>query len=326
MRGQGNEPGRAAGLGEKFRGALVGAAVGDALGAAFEGRPSVNPAELARLELEPGPLRYTDDTHMTLGMAQSLVERGGFDGPHMAATFARNFEEEPWRGYGPGPPQVFRILRQGVPWDQAGRALFAGGGSFGNGAAMRVAPVALIAFQDVERVASLARQTAVITHAHDLGVEGAVLQACAVAQALRQDPADGMDRGAFLDALRTHVRGPVYDQKLGQVERLLEPRAGSDREAVVAELGNAIEAFNSVPTAIYAFLRHAESFKEAVTYAISLGGDTDTIASMSGAISGAYLGAGAVPELWRDGVEDSRRLQDLADSLLRLALASGGRR
>jgi poly(ADP-ribose) glycohydrolase ARH3 len=127
MREQRSQPGREAGLGEMFRGALIGAAVGDALGAAFEGLPSVKPAELAQLEQEPGPLRYTDDTHMTLGMAQSLVERGGFDGPHMAGTFARNFEEEPWRGYGPGPPRVFRMLRQGVPWDQAGRALFGGG-------------------------------------------------------------------------------------------------------------------------------------------------------------------------------------------------------
>jgi len=128
----------------KFRGALLGVAVGDALGAPFEGAGTVRRRDLERLEREPGPLRYTDDTHMTIGMAESLVERRGFDGAHMVAVFARNFAAEPWRGYGAGPPQVFRLIERGVPWDQAGRALFGGSGSFGNGAAMRVAPAALL--------------------------------------------------------------------------------------------------------------------------------------------------------------------------------------
>ena len=72
-------------LSQKFRGALVGAAVGDALGASFEGMEVVEWSALEPLEREPGPLRYTDDTHMTIGMAQSLVEREGFDGAHIAA-------------------------------------------------------------------------------------------------------------------------------------------------------------------------------------------------------------------------------------------------
>ena len=60
---------------------------------------------------------------MTLGMAQSLIERHGFEGAHMAALFAHNFSEEPWRGYGPGPPQVFADLTRGVSWDEAARGL-----------------------------------------------------------------------------------------------------------------------------------------------------------------------------------------------------------
>ena len=91
-------------LRDRFRGALLGEAVGDALGAPFEGMGTVHPAEMERLEADPGPLSYTDDTHMTLGMAESLVEKRGFDGAHMARTFARNYRQEPWRGYGPGPP------------------------------------------------------------------------------------------------------------------------------------------------------------------------------------------------------------------------------
>ena len=307
------------GLKDKFRGALVGAAVGDALGAPFEGATSVRWAEVERLEREPGPLRYTDDTHMTLGVARSLVDRRGFDGDHMASLLARNYREEPWRGYGAGPPQVFHLLIQGVPWDQSGRSLFGGSGSYGNGAAMRIAPVALLGFHDMELVVYLARQTAVITHAHELGIEGAVLQACSIALALRQQSSGPIDRCAFLDSLSEHVRSGVYRQKLERARCLLARGEPDGQRSVIAQLGNGISAFESVPTAIYVFLRKSESFKDIVTYAIGLGGDTDTIASMAGALGGAYLGLTAIPEVWRNGVEGAAELLELADSSLLLA-------
>jgi len=162
----------------KFRGALLGAAVGDALGAPFEGLPRVAASEPQGLVQEPGPLRYTDETHMTLGVARSLAACRCFDGVHMAHTLARNFASEPWRGYGPGPPEVFRMLERGVPWDRAGAMLFGGEGSCGNEAAMRMAPVALIAVPYLAEGVWLARVTARITHTQEVGAEGAVLQAC----------------------------------------------------------------------------------------------------------------------------------------------------
>ena len=305
-----------AALADRFRGALVGAAVGDALGAGFEGSSSVNAPDVELLDREPGPLRYTDDTHMTLGVAESLVERRGFDGAHMAALFARKFREEPWRGYGAGPPQVFDLIERGVPWDHAARSLFGGSGSFGNGAAMRVAPAALLGFHANNRVVALARQTAVITHAHELGIEGAVVQACAIARAVREGPSRSIDASAFLVAIQGSASSSVFHQKLQTARELLVVRGGGDREAVVALLGNGIEAFESVPTAIYAFLLSPSSFRDAVNYAITLGGDTDTIGSMTGALSGAYLGLSAIPEIWRERVEGAPQLVALADSLL----------
>jgi ADP-ribosylglycohydrolase len=109
-------------LRSKFRGTLLGVAVGDALGAPFEGAPTIAQTDLARLVQDPGPLRYTDDTHLTLGLAQSLIDRPWFDGAHLAQTFAHNFAAEPWRGHGAGPPQIFRLIEQGVPWQEAGSA------------------------------------------------------------------------------------------------------------------------------------------------------------------------------------------------------------
>jgi poly(ADP-ribose) glycohydrolase ARH3 len=238
----------------------------------------------------------------------------------MAALFARRFAAEPWRGYGAGPPQVFRLLQQGVPWDQAARRLFGGAGSFGNGAAMRVAPAALFAWHDLQQVAELARQTARLTHAHALGVAGAVLQACAIAWLLPRPPGSPLDPGACLAALRGLVAEPLYGEKLAAIQDLL-PAGG--RDDVVRRLGHGIAAYEAVPAALYAFLRHADSFADAVLYAIGLGGDTDTIASMTGALAGAYLGEQAIPEVWRDGVEGAAYLRELAEALLAQAQSPG---
>jgi len=303
-------------LRDKFRGALLGVAVGDALGAPFEGMGMVRPADLKRLEKEPGSLRYTDDTHMTLGMAESLLERRGFDGEHMAMTFARNYQQEPWRGYGAGPPQIFRLLAQGVPWDKVGGMLFDGTGSFGNGAAMRVTPVALVYHRDIGSVISVAAQSALITHAHEFGIEGAVMQASTIAYLIGWDAGEPLMASLLLGLLDGFAQSPVYRHKLKQINTLL-PRAPLGE--VIKELGNGIAAHEAVPAALYSFLRNHGSFSKAVLYAISLGGDTDTIASMVGALSGAYLGESAIPLLWREEVEGAHRLLELADALMTLA-------
>jgi poly(ADP-ribose) glycohydrolase ARH3 len=139
---------------------------------------------------------------MTLGVAESLLAKQSFDGAHMAETFARKYEEEPWRGYGAGPPQVFSLLRKGVPWNQASRMLFAGAGSYGNGAAMRVTPIALVDYQSADEMIEVARQSARITHAHAMGVEGAVLQAVAVALLLGQASGARISGTAFAERTR----------------------------------------------------------------------------------------------------------------------------
>ena len=88
-----------------------------------------------------------------------------------------------------------------------------------------------------------------------------------------------------------------------------------DRDKVITELGNGIEAFNSVPTAIYSFLSQPHSFAQAILYAISLGGDTDTIGAMTGAISGAYLGFESIPSRWKDKLENRPYIEELANKL-----------
>lgn len=296
-------------LADRFRGALVGTAVGDALGAPMEGRIVVPARYLDSIEDDPPELRYTDDTAMTIGVAHSLVQSDGFDGAHMAATLASNYEKEPWRGYGAGPPQVFAMLARGLAWDQAASTLFGGEGSYGNGAAMRVAPVALHAYPNRHRAAEVAHLTALITHSHQEGIDGAIVQAVAVTSLLGADAADEL--AELPSALMSHVESSVFRSKLMFIDRHI----GDRRLVELAEvLGTGIAAHASVPTALASFLSHPDSFAEAVKAAISLGGDTDTIAAMTGALAGAYLGFSAIPQSWR-AVEGAEELSSLAESL-----------
>lgn len=295
----------------KFIGALVGTGVGDSLGAFFEGRFEVGLEEIEEIAASAEVLTYTDDTHMMIGIAESLVRSRGFDGEDMAHTFVRNYELEPFRGYGPGPPHIFRLIRAGVAWDEAAQRLYRGG-SYGNGSAMRIAPVGVFYHGNPEMLREVAYKSSRITHAHNLGKEGAALQAYAVALATNLELQEDFNRHDFLEGLTDFVQERVYREKLSLIEELIEK---PNRDRVVAELGHGIEAFNSVPTAIYSFLSFPNYYAQAVLNAISLGGDTDTIGAMTGAISGAYLGVDAIPTQWRDRLENGQYIEELGEKL-----------
>lgn len=297
-------------LKSKFVGCLVGSAVGDALGRSFEGLWT------SELKIEEGfSGRWTDDTHMMIGVAESLIENRGFDGSHMAQTFILNYEREPWRGYASGPPRVFRWIRSGVAWNEAAKRLFGGAGSYGNGAAMRVAPVSIFYHDDLGQMRFVAYGQSQITHAHELGKEGAALQAYAVALGMNADPSLELEPSAFLRKLKDFTRSDTYRRKLEAAEKLLNEM---DRLRVVRELGNGVEAYNSVPTAIYSFLHNHQSFEKALLYAVSLGGDTDTIGAMTGAICGAYRGAEDIPSRWKNRLERKTYIERLAERLLEI--------
>jgi poly(ADP-ribose) glycohydrolase ARH3 len=290
----------------KFVGCLVGSAVGDALGSSFEGL--WNPE--AKIERFSG--RWTDDTHMMIGVAESLIANKGFDGSHMTEIFIKNYELEPWRGYASGPPRVFRWIKSGVAWNEAAKRLFGGAGSYGNGAAMRVAPVGVLYHDDLEQLRSVAYGQSRITHVHELGMDGAAIQAYAVALAVNADSSSELDSHAFLGKLKDFTHNAVYKRKLEMAWRLL---GETNKVRVARELGNGVEAYNSVPTAIYCFLRNQGSFEDSVLYAVSLGGDTDTIAAMTGAINGAYHGAEAIPGRWKSNLERGDYIEELAEKL-----------
>lgn len=299
----------------KFRGCLLGLAIGDALGAPFEGREGVSEADVCAAASSREVLRYTDDTHMAIGVAESLIACRGFDARHMVDTWMRNYEQEPWRGYGATAPRVFQKVKAGVPWDKAAEEVCPGG-SRTNGAAMRVAPIGLFYHRDPGRLREVACLSSGLTHAHPLGKEGALLQAWAVALAVVLGPEGSPDE--FLDRLIGFAAHQEFRSKLGLVRGLL---LRGDKAKVISRLGNGVEAFQSVPAAIYCFLRHPYSFERAVVEAVSLGGDADTVAAMTGAISGAWLGRERLPEQWVKKLENLEYIEFLAVELWKTAVA-----
>ncbi len=298
---------------EKFKGCLLGVAIGDGIGRPFEGSDLVDPRLVEEVAEREGILRYTDDTEMTLNLAKSLVEKGGFDPEHAARTFTLNFD--PTRGYGSNTFQILQAVREGGDWKRLAQESMGGEGSFGNGAAMRVAPLALVL--EGEEMVQAVRECSRLTHAHPAGIEGAVLQARAIHLALHSEPGN-FDPLSFLGELEKSVESQIFQEKLRGLRKLLSEAPLQSR--IVQELGNGVEAFNSVPTALYCFLSHPLDFKGAVLTAVSLGGDADTIGSMTGALSGALLGVGAIPSSWLKKVEGREEIERLAPGLLLLFL------
>lgn len=299
-------------LKSKFTGALIGSAVGDALGAPLEGWSMEKVfsvySEGKRWKMSYG--RYTDDTEMMIGVAESLIKNKGFNGADMARTFVQNYDAK--RGYGPGSKGALKRIREGESWEEASGKLFGGEGSYGNGAAMRIAPVGLFYYDNTDALREVAHKSSHITHSHELGKEGAALQAFSIALAVR-----GQKEGMLFD-LKEFVQNDVYKEKIRKIEILLNKDAS--KKEIISELGNGEEALNSVPTAIYSFLRF-DHFEDGVTYAVSLGGDTDTIGAMTGAISGTYYGEGTIPNEWVEKLEEGEKgksyIKRLAEELYR---------
>jgi poly(ADP-ribose) glycohydrolase ARH3 len=292
---------------DRARGALLGTFVGDALGMPFEGAAAAAiPERLTMLDARLGRGTYTDDTEMAIALAESLLERGSIEPRSLGCAFA--YAHDPRRGYGAGTTRVLRLVRSGLHPHDAARSLFGGEGSQGNGAAMRVAPVAVRYADDGDALAEAARESARVTHAHSLAVDAAVAQAAAIAAALRGE--------APLDAALAVATTAELRRRLAEAARLLDSEI--QPAELAAALGNRPTGHQSVPAAIYAAASR-ESVEAAVTFAVRCGGDTDTLGAMAGAVAAARMGASAIPSHWVDALDDGPKgrshVETLADRL-----------
>jgi poly(ADP-ribose) glycohydrolase ARH3 len=269
----------------------------------FEGAvPADVPNQVEMIDARRGRGTYTDDTEMMIALAESLIDRGRIDEQSLAAAFLDRFD--PTRGYGRGTRQVLDLWRRGEPVETAAAQIFGGEGSRGNGAAMRVAPVAVRFAGDPARLEAEVELSARVTHCHPIGIDSAQVQAAAIAAAARGDD--------VLVAAGRVARTHELKSALRRVDALRGPKP--DPRAAAAELGNESAGDRSVPTAVLAAISQG-TFEEAVTFAVHCAGDADTIAAMTGAIAGARDGIAAIPHKWLAALENGERGRAYVESL-----------
>ena len=264
----------------KYLGGMVGSALGDAIGELAFHHPSKDDLciQLDRLK----EFRYTDDSAMSIGLAESILKKGCLDQQDLGETFRYNFRREPLRGYASGPPTIFSMVeRSGITYAEASSTLFGGRGSFGNGAAMRVVPVGLF-FHNSPDLYEKACISASVTHAHPLGMDGAAVQARAVSLAVNLDPQEAFPVKVFIDRLIDFARTHEIEEKIQSVQELINTNAHPSLAA--EQLGRTVAVHESLPFALYSFLSHPKSFEDCLFCAILHGGDRDTLGAMACAI------------------------------------------
>jgi ADP-ribosyl-[dinitrogen reductase] hydrolase len=281
-------------LRERFLGTLLGLAAGDAVGVATQfGRPGRFKPVGDLLGGGPFDLprgAWSDDTAMALCLAESLLEKSGFDPRDQVARY-RRWQQE---GYLSATDQCVGITAataRALAQAQWRRQPFSGShdpGSTEPEALSRVAPVALYYFADAERSAEESAQAARTT-----SQASAVLEACrSLARALHAALV-GADKGAILAAA---AWGPA---------------AGEGEPTAASVLAAALQAFGQT-----------ENFRDAVLQAANLGGPADVTACVTGALAGAHYGQGAIPSPWRNSLMKLEVLEGFADRLLTHALLS----
>ncbi|PWS44192.1 hypothetical protein DKT74_12560, partial [Streptomyces sp. ZEA17I] len=168
---------------ERALASLRGLSVGDALGSQFF--VPVNYPLLKRRVLPPGPWQWTDDTEMASSVLAVLSAHGRVDQDALATSFAEHHDFD--RGYGPAVNRLLRLVREGGDWRELASALFNGQGSWGNGSAMRIAPLGAWYADDPEQATHQAEISSYTTHQHREAVVGAMAVAAAASLAAAPD-------------------------------------------------------------------------------------------------------------------------------------------
>ncbi|MCA9075510.1 MAG: ADP-ribosylglycohydrolase family protein [Planctomycetaceae bacterium] len=284
---------------DRLHDSLRGLSIGDAFGQQFFACPENTLLRKTAVI----PWRWTDDTEMACSIVRILHTHGEIEQDALATSFATRFD----RGRGYGPAMVFGLLpevRDGRPWREAAGSLFDGSGSFGNGAAMRVAPLGAFFADDLEMTAEQARLSAEVTHAHPEGIAGGIAVAVATAVAVQSaDTNDVTGPRTFLEAVIPHVPQSIVRERLEYAIESLGPRSSTDRASDLLGNGGNISAMDTVPFCLWTAGRFPDDYTEALWQTVSALGDMDTNCAIVGGILAARLGTNVIPDEWHDQCE-----------------------
>lgn len=300
---------------KRYRGALLGLAVGDALGAPFEG---LQPGWFGPVRemvgggfhgVEPG--QWTDDTSMALCLAESLIECGGFDPADQLTRYLKWYREghlsskEHCFGIGGTTREALdRFEETGEPYcgsTDSSRA--------GNGSIMRLAPVPLFFARRPEEAIERSAESSRTTH----GTINAV-DACRYFGALLVGAVNGASRDELLSERYTPVPGYWDEEPL--TPEIDEVAAGSFKRREPPEIEGSGYVVRSLEAALWAFYKSG-SFREGCLMAVNLGDDTDTTAAVYGQLAGAFYGEQEIPESWRSMLFLRPAIEGYAERLFR---------
>lgn len=298
---------------QRIHGVLLGGAVGDSLGLPGEGLPPGR-----QLGLWPGDLRHrflfgrgmiSDDTEHAFMTAQALLEAGG-DVERFRSTLAWKLR---WwflalpAGVGLATARACIRLWTGVPPDRAGVH------SAGNGPAMRSAVLGAVFAREPEKLREFVRASTRLTHLDPRAETAALAVAEGAAWIVRGEPSIEDFRGR-LPGLGADAEWTRLCQRLS--EALAQHESVADF-AVSLGLVRGVSgyAYDTVPVALFAWMRHRGDFRDTLTSAIRCGGDTDTVAAIVGALAGCDTGVDAIPADWRSRLRDWPRTPALIGRL-----------
>ena len=305
-------------LRSRYRGAMLGLAVGDALGASIEFSRHPHYAPVFEMQgggphrLEPG--QFTDDTSMALCLADSLLERGGFDGEDQLRRYVawwrdgvRSSTGACFDIGGATRSALERFLRSPGPACGSDDPMTAG-----NGSIMRLAPVPLFFRQDPAAALRYAALSSETTHKAKEAVDG-----CRYLAALLLGSLAGTPKRDLLQAFFAPVPG------LWDVAPLSPGVASVARGDYKEKRPPAIDGggyvVSSLASALWAF-HHGDTFLGGLYLAVNLGNDSDTTGAVYGQLAGAYYGEDAIPAEWRGAVQRWGDVSDVADRLLEASL------
>ena len=269
---------------------LVGLSVGDAFGQRFAFQ-SVAEDYLADQVPPPAPWYWTDDTNMALSIVDELARSDSIDQDALAQSFGVHFDGS--RGYGQAMHGLLAKYALGISWKQESARLFGGSGSYGNGAAMRVAPLGAYFADDPDRVVAEAIKSAEVTHAHPEGIAGAVAVAVAAATAT----AGEAEPEAFVEAVIERTPDGDTRDRLERIRRI-GPRSSFSYIVTLLGNGSRISAQDTVAFTVWVVSRHLDDYESALWTTARAHGDVDTTCAIVGGILGGRVGLAGIPAEW----------------------------
>jgi len=295
---------------DRFRGCLLGLACGDAVGTTVEFRPRGSFPPVTAMSgggpfsLDAGD--WTDDTSLALCLAASLTEQQGFDAEDQMQRYVRWMDE----GYYSSTGECFdignttsaalnRFKRSGEP--------FAGSTdphAAGNGSIMRLAPIPMWFYSDLEQAIHFAGESSRTTHAAVECVDACKFYAAVLIAAL-----SGAAKDDILSAPFEDIQPPELSPKIQAIAD------GSYRDKGEEEISGSGYVVDSLEAALWCF-HTTDNYRDAILRAVNLGDDADTTAAVCGQVAGAYYGVAGIPSEWLERLTMRQEIDRLAIELL----------